>query len=443
MSAAERSLNVRQTLLGRLAEARAATDEIFRLVHPAALYERPIPERHRIIFYIGHLEAFDWNLIGRHGLGLGEANKGFDQLFAFGIDPVDGKLPSDQPSDWPPEEEVRRYGDCARRQVDSALQKVSFADSKFPLLSDGYLLHVAIEHRLMHAETLAYMLQQVSQHQKRAHSSRRIASTPFVPPRMVEIPGGTATLGMRRGKEQPFGWDNEFHLHTVHVPPFQMDVYNVTNGDFLEFIRCGAYDDCAFWDSADWEWKTSSGIHHPLFWKETEDGWMYRTMFADVPLPLEWPVYVSQAEASAYARWKGKSLPTEAQWHRAALGTPGGDERSYPWGDDPPALQHGNFNFRSWDPAPVGSFPKGDSAFGVADLLGNGWEWTRSLFEPLPGFERFSFYPGYSTDFFDGKHFVLKGASPRTARCLLRRSFRNWFQGHYPYAYASFRCVEE
>jgi formylglycine-generating enzyme required for sulfatase activity len=95
-----------------------------------------------------------------------------------------------------------------------------------------------------------------------------------------------------------------------------------------------------------------------------------------------------------------------------------------------------------WDPVAVGTCSPGDSAFGVADLLGNGWEWTRTLFEPFPGFEQFSFYPGYSADFFDGKHFVLKGASPRTAKCLLRRSFRNWFQPHYPYAYAGFRCVE-
>ena len=62
---------------------------------------------------------------------------------------------------------------------------------------------------------------------------------------------------------------------------------------------------------------------------------------------------------------------------------------------------------------------------------------------PLPGFEPFPFYRGYSADFFDGKHFVMKGGSARTAACMLRRSFRNWFQPHYPYVYAKFRCVEE
>jgi formylglycine-generating enzyme required for sulfatase activity len=164
-------------------------------------------------------------------------------------------------------------------------------------------------------------------------------------------------------------------------------------------------------------------------------------MFDLVPLPLQWPVYVSHAEASAYVRWAGKTLPTEAQWQRAAYGTPQDCEHAYPWGDAPPLPGLGNFDFRGWDPVPVGAFPQNRSAFGVTGLLGNGWEWTSSLFVPFNGFRPFACYPGYSADFFDGRHYVLKGGSARTASCLLRRSFRNWFQPHYPYVYAGFRCV--
>src|SRR5207302_6870082 len=103
--------------------------------------------------------------------------------------------------------------------------------------------------------------------------------------------------------------------------------------------------------------------------------------------------------------------------------------------------EFGNFDFHRWDPVSVAAFPKGESAFAVADLVGNGWEWTSTVFGPFAGFERFPFYPGYSADFFDGKHYVLKGGSARTAACMLRRSFRNWFQAHYPYIYTGFRCV--
>jgi formylglycine-generating enzyme required for sulfatase activity len=92
---------------------------------------------------------------------------------------------------------------------------------------------------------------------------------------------------------------------------------------------------------------------------------------------------------------------------------------------------------------PVTATPAGDSAFGVSQLVGNGWEWTRTVFAPFPGFAPHPAYAGYSANFFDGEHYVLKGASPVTDRALLRPTFRNWFRPQYPYVYATFRLVEE
>jgi iron(II)-dependent oxidoreductase len=227
------------------------------------------------------------------------------------------------------------------------------------------------------------------------------------------------------------------------VPSFAIDALPVMNGQFLEFVRAGGYDDRSLWSEADWNWKTAESVSRPHFWVRRGDAWNYRAMFAEIPLPVSWPVCVSHAEASAYARWAGKKLPTEAQWHRAAYGTPEGTERAYPWGEELPARQHGNFDFRRWDPTPVNAHPAGASAFGVWDLLGNGWEWTSTPFGPLPGFQPSAYYPGYSANFFDGGHFVMKGGSSRTAACLVRRPFRNWFQPHYPYVFAKFRCVED
>jgi len=150
-------------------------------------------------------------------------------------------------------------------------------------------------------------------------------------------------------------------------------------------------------------------------------------------------VYVSQAEAKAYANWAGKSLPTEAEWQRAAYGFPRGEEPEEQWQAGAAAL--GNVDFARWNPVPVNAFPEAHSAFGVHGMVGNGWEWTSTAFAPFPGFQPFPFYLGYSADFFDGKHFVMKGGSPRTAACMLRPSFRNWFQAHYQYMYTGFRCV--
>jgi formylglycine-generating enzyme required for sulfatase activity len=166
-------------------------------------------------------------------------------------------------------------------------------------------------------------------------------------------------------------------------------------------------------------------------------------MFEWLALPSSWPVYVSHAEASAFARWRGARLPTEAEFQRAAFGTPGHQERVHPWGGAEPAAAHGVFDFSSWDPEPAGSHPAGRSACDVEDLVGNGWEWTSTPFAPFPGFQPMASYPEYSADFFDGEHYVMKGASPATARELLRPTFRNWFRSHYPYVYATFRLGKD
>jgi iron(II)-dependent oxidoreductase len=165
-------------------------------------------------------------------------------------------------------------------------------------------------------------------------------------------------------------------------------------------------------------------------------------MFELMPLPLSWPVYVSQAEAKAYARWTQARLMTEDEFQRAAYGTPHGD-RPFPWGAALPAPQHGVFDFASWDPQPAGSHPAGASAWGVEDMVGNGWEWTSTTFAPFAGFTPMASYPEYSADFFDNDHIVMKGASPVTARELIRPTFRNWFRPRYPYVYATFRCARD
>jgi ergothioneine biosynthesis protein EgtB len=431
-----------QPLLERVHDARNRSDELFRIVRGDSLYQRPIPERHRIIFYIGHLEAFDWNLLHENVFGLKSFDPEFDRLFAFGIDPVGGGLPSDQPADWPPIASVREYVAKIRAALDEKLSSEHLDAEKHA--RDGFgldtLLNVAIEHRLMHVETLAYMLHQLPLDRKIKQASQPPVVHSPARHRMIGIPAGVATLGLARTGSE-FGWDNEFERHRVQVPAFEIDRYMVTNRQFLDFIHAGGYENRGLWSDEDWAWKSARNIAHPVLWNQTGDAWSYRAMFDEIPLPADCPVYVSHAEAMAYARWSGKSLPSEAQWHRAAYGSSDGTEGRYPWGSEKPVKNLGNFDFQHWDPTSVNAYPANQSAFGVEGMLGNGWEWTSTVFAPFPGFEPFPFYRGYSADFFDGKHFVMKGGSARTAACMLRPTFRNWFQAHYQYVYAGFRCV--
>ena len=450
MATSRTALQFPQALLPRMDEARRRTDALFQLLPPNSFYERPVPERHRLIFYLGHLEAFDWNLLCGV-LGLEPLDTEFNRLFAFGIDPIGSGLPSDTAGDWPGIARVEKYNRQVRAQLDAALQGPHAPERLLgSSFADGTLLHVAIEHRLMHAETLTYLLHNLALERKIPQPFTRCDPTPAPRQYQVTIPAGVATLGQSGHKPHPFGWDNEFNAQQVSVPSFSVDAFPVTNSEYLRFIRAGGYEDSAFWHPEDWEWKRAQRLEHPHFWlprssspaTDPDTQWEYRAMFGTIPLPLSWPVYVTYAEAAAFARWAGKKLPTEAQWHRAAYATPQETERAYPWGDDLAGAKHGNFHFQSWDAESVNAHPAGASAFGVFDLVGNGWEWTSTPFAPLPGFERFSFCPGYSADFFDGKHFVMKGGSARTDACMVRRSFRNWFKPHYPYVYATFRCVE-
>jgi len=284
----------------QLAESRRQTDAIFDIVDPGALYERPIDERHRIIFYLGHLEAFDWNMVCRTSFDLKPLHQEFEHLFAFGIDPVDGNLPDDKVSDWPRVEVVRRYNLQVRQAVDQCLNRADLSHSEQPYVKNGLIFWTAIEHRLMHLETLSYMLHWLPLEMKQVSNRPVPDSQPAPAPRQTRVPAGQARLGAYRQDGSTFGWDNEFEGHSVDVPEFEIDVYKVSNGEFLEFLRAGGYEERSLWSEDAWNWICASGTRHPKFWLKLGTEWWYRAMFGEIPLPLSWPVYASHAEASAW-----------------------------------------------------------------------------------------------------------------------------------------------
>ena len=418
---------------------------MFALVSEDAYYSQPIALRHPIVFYEGHLPGFSFNTLVKKALGGSSIDARLEDLFARGIDPHESAAARSQAPNsqgrWPSREVVRAFAAEADRLVIDALEHADIERPGHPLLDRGEAVFAILEHEEMHHETLLYMWHRLPFALKTAPPGYQPRSGGGrAPAQWVDVPAGRATLGVDR-TAIPFGWDNECPAWSVDVPGFTIERHDVTNERFLEFVEAGGYGDSRWWTPDDWQWRQTEGLAHPLFWERVGDAWFWRGMFGMVPLPASWPVYVSQAEASAFARWRGARLPTEAEFQRAAYGSPEG-ERRYPWGDDAPTPRHGVFDFASWDPEPAGSHPDGASAWGVEDLVGNGWEWTGTAFGPFPGFRTMASYPEYSADFFDGEHFVMKGASPATVRDLLRPTFRNWFRARYPYVYATFRCVK-
>ena len=432
-------------LLTQLRAARAQTDAVFSWVSENGMLARPIGERHRVLFYRGHLEAFEFNTLSALLGGLPARDASLNALFARGIDPTDGCLPTDTAADWPQRPTIDAYVAATRALVDGVVFGTPSAHYGVSQEDVTEAMHMLLEHRLMHMETLMYMLHQLPQGYVRVPKDASAPAAPRVPPvpTMRTIPAGDVTLGQKRAPGG-FGWDNEFNAHVVHVADFKIDTYPVTHAQFMRFVEAGGYHNAALWRRADWEWVCRTGREHPEFWQRGPRGqWLWRSLGGVIPLPADWPVFVSHAEARAYAAFCDKALPTEAQWQRACTGTAEGHERLYPWGDASPAHQHGNFGMRRHTPVSVQAHPQGASAFGVHDMLGNGWEWTRTPFAPFAGFSAHPLYPGYSADFFDNHHYVLKGGSMCTGLAMLRRSFRNWFQPHYPFVYATFRCVKD
>jgi formylglycine-generating enzyme required for sulfatase activity len=398
---------------------RARTEALFEIPRPDTYYERPIPLRNPIVFYEGHIPAFAVNTLAKLALKKPGINAGYERLFERGIDPEDQSAIKANP--WPDRKDVQAYGASANQMIEHLLR----CERLTGLAAEASV--GIVEHELMHQETFIYMLHNMSYDKKMRPRAAGLGprSHPPVPrpeargPRPVPIPAGIATLGAPRDQ---FGWDNELPSLQVEVGEFTIDAHNVTNAQFLDFMN-------------------STGAPPPNFWLRKDGRWFWRGMWELIPLPLDWPVYATYDEAEAFATWRGGRVPTEPEYHRAAFGAPSGGERQFPWGEEPPDSSRGNFDFANWDPVPVGSYSSGASAWGVHDLIGNGWEWTSTKFQGFPGFEPMKTYPVYSTDFFDGKHYVLKGASPATARELVRRSFRNWFRPNYPYLYATFRCA--
>jgi iron(II)-dependent oxidoreductase len=410
----------RDAMLDWYRRNRERSRRLFGLIGPEAFEDRPIPLRHPFIFYEGHLPAFSFLTLNERALREAPLDERLERLFERGIDPssmTDAERHAR--SDWPSRADVARFGHACDDRVEAAIRNARIVDAGEPRLVRGQSLYTILEHEQMHHETLTYIIHQLDDARKvRVAQEHRDDDVPQS--EQIDVPAGTATLGASVDAI-PFGWDNEFGRVEVDVPAFSIAQYPVTNGQWLAFV--------------------ADGGPKPAFWIERDGAWFLRGVFEELSLPYSWPVYVTHQQAQAYAQWAGMQLPSEAEFHRAAYGAPGGIERPQPWGDAAPGPAFGNFDFARFDPEPVTAHPQGASAWGVHDLIGNGWEWTSTPFAPFAGFEPMASYPQYSADFFDGKHYVMKGASPVTARELVRRSFRNWFYDDYPYMYAKFRCV--
>jgi iron(II)-dependent oxidoreductase len=237
------------------------------------------------------------------------------------------------------------------------------------------------------------------------------------------VPAGELVLGVD-AEDEPYALDNERPAHVVHVPAFRIGRVPVTNAQWQEFVADGGYQQPRWWSERGWQHRVAAGLAAPMAW--LPDGSRVRFgLVEDVP-PDEPVQHVSYFEAQAFAAWAGARLPTETEWEKACAWDPeAGGRRRWPWGSGAPTSELANLGGSALRPAPVGAYPRGASAYGVEQLIGDVWEWTSSAFTPYPGFTPM-LYDTYSVPFFGGGFRVLRGGSWAVAPSTVRPSFRNW-----------------
>ncbi|MFV1989826.1 MAG: SUMF1/EgtB/PvdO family nonheme iron enzyme, partial [Acidimicrobiales bacterium] len=294
-------------------------------------------------------------------------------------------------------------------------------------------------HHDAHVEALMYTRQHLGYSAPSAWPMRQpdaASAEPFTG-KQIPVPGGVHMLG--GSPDQAFVMDNEKWETPVDVADFVMDEVPVTQAQFADFVDDGGYEREEFWDSEGWEWLAGQDDSHPVYWRKSPGGWERRVFDTWRPLESGHPViHVNWWEARAYCAWANRRLPTEAEWERAASYDPSGVKRySRPWGSDEATQERAALDVTPLGTAPVDSCEAGASALGFRHLLGNVWEWTDSVFEPLPGFTRDSYLDNSAPWF--GSRKVLRGGSWSTRSRYVRNTFRNYFTPDRVDIFAGFR----
>ncbi|MFL5481644.1 MAG: ergothioneine biosynthesis protein EgtB [Gemmatimonadaceae bacterium] len=335
-------------------------------------------------------------------------------------------------------EMIERLNEIRGRVLDR-LESIEL-DERKPLLRDGYVYHMVLQHEYQHNETILQTLQLKKGEPYRAPRARRFGPQKSFANAMVEFPGSRVTIGT---EDRTTAYDNERPLHYVDLKPFLIDRLPVTNERYLEFMNDGGYRREELWSEEGRRWLADSGVESPKYWEREGSRWATRVMELTREVDATRPVsHVCFYEAEAFARWDGKRLPTEIEWEAAASWDPASRTAlAFPWGNGADS-RYANIDQLSFDTAPVGTFDENVSPIGCYGMIGDVWEWTSSDFRAYPGFRSFP-YREYSEEFFGPDYKILRGGSWATRPGAIRNTFRNWDYPIRRQIFSGFRCARD
>jgi gamma-glutamyl hercynylcysteine S-oxide synthase len=431
-----RAQSVREALTLRMSAVRKRTLWLLDQVPEAFLRRRVHHFYSPIGWHFGHVGRTEeyWTICA----ALGGRPTDDTLSFLFADTPEN---PKDQRVHIPDRDGIRRYLTETRERVLGALADADLEGGN-PFLQGGFAWEFAIQHECQHQETVAEMMQLIQREAVGATPEDPVEEwpewRPGRPKRALELSGGAFCMG----SDDPRCYDNEREPHHVDLRPFRLDDTPVTAFEWAEFIEDGGYRRSDLWSEEGWAWREAEGADLPEYWIRLDGRYASFAPFGLRPVHPDEPASsLSWFEADAYARWKGRRLPTEREWEHAAASS-GTDVRRYPWGDQEPSDELAIYGLSNWGPAPVGSRPGGQAASGALDLAGNVWEWTSSPFLPYPGFRAFP-YDGYSKSHMDGRHYSCRGGSWATSGPILRCTFRNWYVPGYRQGLLGVRLADD
>lgn len=483
------SSSIQASAINRGVPSLAEWDEMWKawdtvaltMISTPMMHIKPIDLRHICLFYLGHVPAFVDIFIARM-YDEPHTDPYYSKIFERGIDPSmeTGETThshSDVPTraeDWPAVQDVVSYERQVQDRVRRVYKEVG-AGTRSLGRREARGLWQVFEHIALHMETLLYMLAQtpltlppaffsapdwasLSRAWERADRAQGGQAARHA---LIDFPGGQVVLGHHdleaqdldhalppgpRGEnvaewnamlgDPEFGWDIESPPNTVSVAPFSVRAGPVTNGDYATYLDALAAQGKAAAVPASWVelgeggGGSSGAAHGP---GSVCERYGVKTLYGPVRMEVAhlWPVQASGQDLAAYARAQGGRLPTQAEL-RVVLSSAG-------YRTDRPGS---NVGLRNWHAVPAVLAARDTDGRIVPAHNGGVWEWTATPLVPPSGYAASALYPGYSSDFFDGQHWVVLGGSWATTPAIAsRRSSVNWYQAPYPYVFAGARVA--
>ena len=401
---------------------RACTERLCDPLEPDDFNLQTMPDVSPVKWHIAHVSwFFETFILIPYAGGYRPFHSHFQHLFNSYYETVGTFHPRPQRAflNRPTTADIFEY----RAHVDAAMAGL-LADTDHPEFARvAFLTEVGLNHEQQHQELMLTDIKHVfaTNPLQPVYTEARPVQTQAAPPLdWREFDGGLVEIGHNGGG---FAYDNEGPAHKAHLEPYRLATRPVTNGEYLEFIADGGYGQVELWLSEAWRTVNEQGWRAPLYWQETQDGWVHMTLSGLRPVDPAAPVcHVSFYEAQAYATWAGKRLPGEAEWEVAAR-----DENV-----DGHFMDSGAFHPR---PAMEGE--------GLRQVYGDVWEWTQSAYAPYPGFKPLDGSLGEYNAKFMCSQFVLRGGSCVTPPGHVRSTYRNFFYPPDRWQFSGIRLAED